>query len=365
MGIAQTAKNDFTFKLLSLRRSEIEELLTFLLRKLGYRVEEARWEGDLFYFHIVKLEGDQIHHALACWTGGKRIMAPDFLQSFLKTPPLVPPIGTNFERGFFLSPYEFHAEFRTEAERNRITPINGDTLKDFLIEHRLTYYFPSFLEAIGRELVKFTPVIVPALILVFAIFAFLTLEPQHTSVIQTQTPAPPPVAQPEKPSGPEVSLLNPSMTANVEEPLEIYKRIDIPKMTPAAKTASPSKRNELPENVKIETPPPALPIPHKPPTRTTVTKHHLGNATPSRVQSPPQRPMNPKRPRTPSSGTSAYQIISKYNRTVDLEEKYYSIARDLEKKHYNAKAKSYYLKYLQIAPDGDYADAARAALKRL
>jgi len=357
------SKENLTFKLLSLSQAEIEELLTFLFRKLHYGVIESTHEGDLLYFHLTAQEGRFLRHALACWTGGNRILAPDFLQSFLKTPPFT---GTTFQRGFFLSPYEFAADFKQEAEKNHITPISGQGLLELLEAQGLDYYFPSFLEAIGKRLRKRLPWIIAPLILVYGIFMYETVR-THTepvnlgepTVVATESPTPTESPVPAPTENSEVSLLTPERVAQVEQPNVLYKRIEMPSGPIPKKTQAPSI-NELPETLPTETsPPPILQLPpsvEKPSQRKPASK-----PTPS--PRPASKPS--AQPKQAPAPASAYKIINKYSHTVDLEEKYFRTAEALDKQHYNAKAKAYYQKYLQIAPDGDYADIARAALKRL
>lgn len=339
---------NLTLKLLSLSQDEVEELFTFLFRKLHFRVEKAAREEDLLYLHLVSQTEENSHHALACWTGGKRILAIDFLQSFLKTPPFPLPPEITFEKGFFLSPYKFGADFKEEAEKNKISLLSGENLAELLVQNNLTYYFPSFLQAVGKLLWKKLPLIITPLLLLYGFFMIQTLRPHHESVIHE------PSNNSEPSSHQEVSLLTPSFAVNIEKPNELYKRIDLNE-APVSKP-QPPRKSELPEHPPslIEVQPEPGPSPPPAPAKPVPLQH----PKPNKLKSASPHP-------TPSNSENPYRVINKYNKVVDLEQKYYLTARDLEKRHFNGKAKAYYQKYLRVAPEGDFAEEARAALKRL
>jgi len=363
-------KEHFALKLLSLSNLEIQELLTFLFRKLGYRIEDMLPEGDLLYLHLAKQEQEKIEHCLACWTGSKRILAADFVQSFLKNPPFSPADGVHFEKGFFLSPYAFGTGFKQEALKFQITLLSGDELSNLLIQQGLTYYFPSFLGALGKMVIKKLPWVVTPILVIYAFLMVQTLKSGPLPSIVSVRPSPGSSTSPPPLStgNARVSLLGPSFAVEIQKPDELYSRMDLAKEPLKKPTQKETTHLKNPSHTEIESPPPIVPTP--PPVIQTPPpqlRHPIQRPTPKPTLLPPPnlRPTPPRRPPQGGHTASAGSIINRYKNMVDLENKYYSIARELEKQHYKAKAKTYYQKYLKVAPDGDFAEQAREALKRL
>ncbi len=340
MNVKAFYKDELALKLLSLSPSEISELLTFLFRKMHYRVAETTFRDGLLYLHLVQNKGQESAHYLATWTGGKKSLDLPFLQQFLQSSPLTAQEGIPFQQGILISPYEFSPEFEATAKQHNILPISGQTLSQLLLENELTYYFPTLLEALGKHLWKKLPYVVAPLFLLYALFMYETMKP-HSNTAPPHADSPTTTTETGNGSN-EVSLLSPAFSVPVDAQNEAYKRIST-ESVPAVESKKPKPIEARKSSNKLNAKPSEKPQPA-----------HVAHK-----QEKHPKPSSKKG--TPSAG----RIIHHYTNVVDLEEKYYLMAKDLEKYHHKAKAKAYYQRYLRISPNGAHAAEAKQSLTRL
>lgn len=358
LGDEQKSIPGFTRRILSLSPAEIGELLSFLFIKMQYRIGETAQEDNLLYLDLIQPSPAQAQHTLACWTGEKKSLDTAFLQGFLRDAPIKPSDGTSYVRGFILSPYEFSPDFQSAAGNFGITLFDGPRLADLLVQHEFTYYLPEVVEeAAPVSWKKLIPFLLIPVILIYAFFAYETFgkhEKNHGNlpgllgIPQGQSAA----------NGPSVSLLTPSNAAPLQNYYETYKRADV------------QEKLSIHE-IKPEKKPALQPAPQPQPTETAPRP----SPQPSPIESPKVKTQT-RRPVTRKPAHSSHKahsesnvhirfvILHKYQDVVDLEEKYYLIARDLAKHGQRAEAKIYYKRYLKVAPGGGHAAEARDAISR-
>jgi len=329
-------KNEYALKLLALSDAEAQELLSFLFRKMQYRIGESVIRDGVLWMVLTQQSDAGIVYTLACWTGTKKALDLQFLQSFLKDPPFVLPEGQTFANGFLISPYEFSEDFQDTTKHLGITIFSGKALSELLIQHDLTYNFPTTLEVTGRMLRRYLPFIAIPLVLIYGLFTYLTLTNGSNP-----RPKPSPSETPSQvagsiPSSSLVSLVTSSNIVELDRPNEFYKRV------------------ELSETVSL------VPERKLVPQRVVVSNPHGHLASTPRVHS-----KNPTKTTPNLTGkTTPSHLVRQYDTKVDLEEKYYGRASALQKHGYSAQAKHWARIYLKRFPEGEYAENAKKMLNK-
>jgi hypothetical protein len=405
-------RQEIALKLLDLETLEIEEILSSLFRRSGYRIVETLLNQDILYFHLTDTQEEKLRHTIACWVSDEKMLLPQKIVTLFKNSPWSSHEEIVFESAILLTPYTLPEPIRQEIKPTGIELVDGSRFLDLLDKFEVPYRIPTSWNVFTKKYGKKIPFFLIPVFLVLTFFVYKSLlknSPASSSSNNAVTPLPlssSPLPQTTPQSNPQT--LGQTQTPPTPSPTPMQTSAGVALPTPSTtanpQTTSPKLPPKAAEKTKSA---PIAPKKHviiskkiavkektlKPPKNQKAKVAFLKNTKPQMKKSfaqsyptsnrysanPVQRVSIKKQKKKSLHKKSltvkpipynapqriAERVERYYTNIFDLDKKYYLMGLDFQHRHLYGLAREYFQKSLEISPNGPYSAKAQNALKSL